>query len=138
MIKTPVDVRIPADASDRQTVDAKTPLPPLDFAVTRNATLKGNQVSIIDRSGPQDRSRAVQYRVYFLPGITDMSQPSSRLGGQKGATLVATVAAPSLGSTLVTVDTANYGLSGSYFCVSVNRVGTEGPPENVFGAPLLS
>lgn len=148
-MKTPFlggkDVRTPADPADKQTTDAKTALPPVEFRVVRGT--QANEITIQDRQGPQDRQPTVSYRIYFLPAgfapkplgtTTTVSGPvvmqtPVRASGRAVATLVATVAAPSLGTVLNYSDLANYGREGYYYCVGVNRLGVEAPAEHFVG-----
>ena len=141
------DIKIPADASDKQTTDARSALPPVEFTVSRGAS--ANVLSIHDRQGPQDRNPTVSYRVYFLPAAfaptssgTTATVPGPvvfntviRGAGRKVASLVADVRAPGLGTVLPVSDSINFGQKGFYFCVGVNRASVEAPPEHMVAAP---
>lgn len=141
------DVRIPADASDKQTTDARSALPPVEFTVVRG--LQANEITIQDRQFPQDRYSTATYRIYFLPsafapkpvGITATIQgpvvmnTRIRASARAVASLVADVSAPGLGTILNYSDAVNFGKPGYYYCVGVNRVGVEAPPEHFVGAP---
>lgn len=141
------DVKIPADSSDNQTTNARSALPPVEFYVSRGTS--ANLLSIKDRQGPQNRLPTAAYRIYFLPQAfaptstgttatvnkTGLSSPQSRLAGQKVATLVTTISAPGQGTVLPYSDSVNFGQSGYYYCVGVNRSNVEAPPENMVPAP---
>lgn len=141
------DIRIPADASDRQTTDARSALPPVEFTVARGNS--ANLLTITDRQAPQDRASTVAYRVYFLPaafaptstGTTStvpspvVTQTSIRAAARRVASLVADVKAPGLGTPLQVNDSVNFGQPGFYFCVGVNRSSVEAPPEHMVSAP---
>lgn len=141
------DIRVPADASDKQTTDARSALPPVEFTVTASAS--SNVLSIYDRQGPQDRNATVAYRIYFLPAAfaptstgTTVTVPSpvvmstlARSAGRKVASLVADVKAPGLGTVLSVSDSVNFGAKGYYYCVGVNRSFVEAPPEHIASAP---
>lgn len=137
------DIKIPADASDQQTTDARSALPPVEFSVTRSNGI--NVVSITDRLGVQNRASAASYRVYFLPsefaptssGTTTTVSPSvvyhtaQRAAGRKVASLVTDISAPALGTILQYNDTLYAGQAGFYFCAAVSRAGVEAPPEHM-------
>lgn len=135
------DIRIPADAADKQTTDARSALPPVEFTVSRTNT--ANVLAIQDRQGPQDRVSTVSYRVYFLPkefspstGVAGTPSPAVyktaiRAAGRKVANLVADIKSPALGTVLSVEDPVNFGSDGYYYCVGVNRVGVEAPPEHI-------
>lgn len=141
------DIKIPADPSDKQTTDARSARPPVEFTVTKGTA--ANLISITDALGPQNRLPTVSYRVYFLPlafaplstgttatsRVTPISDPSKRQAGQKVATLVASISAPGQGTVLPYSDTTNFGQAGYYYCVGVNRSGVEAPPQNMVTAP---
>lgn len=141
------DVKIPADSSDNQTTNARSALPPVEFSVSKGTT--ANLLSIRDRQGPQNRLPTAAYRVYFLPQVfsppstgttstvskTGLASSAARLAGQKVATLVTTISAPGQGTVLPYSDTVNFGQSGYYYCVGVNRSNVEAPPENMVPAP---
>lgn len=134
------DIKIPADASDKQTTDARSALPPREFTVTTTGTT--NVLSIQDRQKPQDRASTVSYRVYFLPAAFTAAasgpavfNTAQRLAGRKVATLVGDVKAPGLGTVLPFSDPVNFGQKGYYYCVAVNRSGVEAPPQHMVAAP---
>lgn len=141
------DIKIPADASDRQTTDAKSALPPVEFTVSRGAS--ANLLTIYDRQRVQSRASTVSYRIYFLPEAfsptstgTTVTVPAPavfntviRSAGRKVASLVTDMRAPGLGTSLKYADTINFGSKGYYFCVGVNRSSVEAPPENFVAAP---
>lgn len=125
------DIRIPADPQDFETTESRTSLPPLEFSVEVGDS--SNIFSITDRQFPAQRGPTVSYRIYFLPaafGDVDTISRSSRIAGQRVASLVAEVAAPGRGTVLTVTDTQFFGQSGNYYCVGVSRRGIEGPPEN--------
>ena len=62
------DIKVPADNSDKQTTDAKSALPPLEFTVAADTNTGLNSFVIQDRQAVPDRSPTASYRVYFLPG----------------------------------------------------------------------
>lgn len=141
------DIKIPADASDKQTTDARSALPPVEFTVT--AGTAANLLTIHDRQAPQGRAPTVSYRVYFLP-ITFAPKPvgttttvagpvvmgtAVRAAGRKVASLVADVKAPGLGTLLPISDPVNFGSKGYYFCLGVNRSAVEAPVEHMVVAP---
>ena len=142
-----IDVKIPAQAADQQTTDAKSALPPVEFTVAKGITQ--NLLMIHDRQVPQDRAPTVSYRIYFLPaaftptstGTTAtvpgpvVSNTAVRAAGRKVASLVADVKAPGLGTLLSVFDSMNFGQKGYYYCVGVNRVHVEAPPEHMVNAP---
>ena len=142
------DVRIPADASDKQTTDARSALPPIDFVATKKTTF--NLLQVYDRRAPQDRAPTTAYRIYFLPAAfapsytgTSATVPlpvvyatAQRVAGRRVASLVAEIAAPGLGTILPINDAVNFGAAGYYFCVGVNRVKIEAPVENMVAAPV--
>jgi hypothetical protein len=141
------DVRIPADASDKQTTDAKTAKPPREFNVTKAGGT--NTITITDRQAVQDRATAAKYRIYFCPsqftptaiGLGTLQQPAvsdptKRLAARKVASLVTSIEAPGLGTNLTYSDATNFGKAGYYFCVAVNRSGVESPPQHMIGAPI--
>src|SRR5271169_127090 len=146
-MKTPINVKIPAQTADNQTTDARTAKPPMEFTVTKAGG--SNTLAIKDRQAVQNRNPTDSYRVYFLPaafaptfvGTTAtvpnpvISNPAVRQAGRKVASLVATVLAPGLGTTLSVPDTVNFGQKGYYYCVAVNRSGVEAPPVHIVGAP---
>lgn len=137
------NIKIPADAADQQTTDAKSAIPPAQFSIVTNGT--ANVISITDRVAVQNRVPTASYRVYFLPAAfapTDLGNTTTlpapvvyntaiRGAGRKVANLVADIAAPSLGTVLTYSDTVNVNQPGYYFCVAVNRVGVEAPPEHM-------
>jgi hypothetical protein len=141
------DIKIPADASDKQTTDAKSALPPMEFTVVRGST--SNLLTIHDRQSPQGRASTVAYRVYFLPeafaprsvgttatvGGSVVMGTAVRAAGRKVASLVADVKAPGLGTLISINDSVNFGSKGYYFCVGVNRSAIEAPVEHMVGAP---
>ncbi len=141
------DIRIPADPEDKQTTDARSALPPVEFTVTRGTS--ANLITIRDRQAPQNRYPTVSYRVYFLPsefspkpvGITlstsgpSVVRPAIRAAGKNVASLVADISAPALGTILTHQDTTNFQKTGYYYCVGVNRVGVEAPPEHFVSSP---
>jgi hypothetical protein len=137
------DIKIPADASDQQTTDARSALPPVEFTISAGPP---TLFTIQDRQGPQDRVSTSAYRVYFLPDAfapastgTTVTVPDPvvfstavRYSGRKAASLVAEVQAPSLGTVLSGIDTVNLtGQGGFYYCVGVNRNGVEAPVEHI-------
>jgi hypothetical protein len=142
-----IDVRIPADPADRQTTDAKSALPPVEFTASKGAT--ANILTILDRQKVQDRASTVAYRIYFLPAAfaptstgTTATVPSPvvfstgvRKAGRKVASLVTEVKAPGLGTNLSVTDTVNFNQKGFYYCVAVNRAEVEAPPEQMVKAP---
>jgi hypothetical protein len=127
------DIKIPADASDRQTTEARSALPPVDFSVSVGDN--ANVISITDRQGVQNRLPTAAYRVYFLPYAVsptmDGLPPEKRLAAQKVSNLVTEIAAPGRGTVLTYQDTTNFQQRGTYFCVSVNRSQVETNPENI-------
>lgn len=128
------DIKIPADASDKQTTDAKTALPPLEFKAAKTAT--ANVVTVTDRTAVQNRATAAAYRVYFLPSqFGSLSNPSQRQAGVRMASLVTEIAAPGRGGQLSYPDTTNLGKTGTYYCVAVNRSGVESVPQHILSAP---
>jgi hypothetical protein len=131
------DIRTPADPQDKQTTDARSALPPVEFAVAAGADR--NSLSITDRQAVSDRASTVSYRVYFLPAkfapTMNGVMATSRRAAQKVSNLVAEIAAPSRGTILTVEDTVNFGSAGYYFCVGVNRVGVEAPAEHMVAAP---
>ncbi len=141
------DIKIPADASDKQTTDARSALPPVEFTVSKTGTT--NVLSIQDRQNPQARASTVSYRIYFLPAAfaptytgTTVTVPNPvvsgslvRAAGQKAASLVADVKAPGQGTVLPVQDVVNFGAKGFYYCVGVNRSGVEAPVEHIVVAP---
>lgn len=130
-----IDVKIPAQAADKQTTDARTAKPPLEFTATKTAT--ANVVTVTDRLAVQNRATARGYRVYFSPYTvtSGLSTASGRLAGLKSASLVTEISAPGNGSQLSFQDTANLGKTGTYFCVAVNRSGVEAVPQHIVKAP---
>lgn len=145
------DIKIPADASDQQTTDARSALPPVEFTVTPGTS--SNLFEIQDRQGPQSRVSTSSYRVYFLPAEfapvsrgTTSTVPNPvvfasfvRGAGRKVADLVADIKSPALGTILSGSDTLHAGINGYYYCVGVNRVGVEAPPEHIvstIGLPM--
>jgi hypothetical protein len=137
------DIKIPAQASDQQTTDAKSALPPVEFRVARAGNV--NAISISDRQGVQNRLPTASYRVYFLPvqyapfssgTTTTVAAPvvydtATRAAGRKVASLVTEIAAPGLGTVLNYYDNTNVNQAGYYFCAAVNRAGVEAPPEHM-------
>lgn len=137
------EVKIPADAADQQTTDAKTAVPPVDFIVSLGAG--ENIIEIYDRQGVQNRLPTASYRVYFLPSEfapisvgNTVTTPDpvvygtkARAAGQKVASLVADVKAPGFGTVLKVTDSVNFGKRGFYYCVAVNRAGVEAPVEHM-------
>lgn len=137
------DVRIPADAADQLTTNARSAIPPSDFNVTRNGAT--NLISIRDRVGVQGRASTASYRIYFLPasyapesvGTTyTVPKPATqtqagRLASRKVASLVTDISAPGLGTILTYSDSVNVGQKGYYYCVAVNQSGVEAPVENM-------
>jgi hypothetical protein len=140
------DIKIPADASDQQTTDAKTALPPVEFSVARSGAV--NVISVTDRQGVQNRLPTKSYRIYWLPAAfapTSIGSTSTvpapvvyataiRNSGRKVANLVTDIQAPGLGTVLTYSDSVNVGNAGYYFCVAVNRAGVEAPPEHMVSA----
>jgi hypothetical protein len=126
------DIKIPADASDRQTTEARSALPPAQFSVARG--VNANTITITDREGVANRIPTVGYRVYFLPYIFAPTMnglsPEKRQAAQKVSSLVTEMAAPGRGTVLTYQDTTNFQQRGTYFCVGVNRSSVETPPEN--------
>ena len=131
------DIKIPADASDKQTTDARSAKPPAEFSVVSGAG--NNAFSITDRQGPAERVPTVSYRIYFLPEkfapTMNGVMATTRVAASKVASLVAEVSAPGRGGVLTATDSVNVGAKGYYYCVAVNRVGIEAPPENIVKAP---
>ena len=129
-----INVKIPAQSADKETTDAKTALPPLEFKTAKTAT--ANTVTVTDRTAVQNRATAASYRVYFLPSqFGSLSKPSQRQAGVRMASLVTTIAAPGRGGQLAYQDTANFGKTGTYYCVAVNRSGVESVPQHIVSAP---
>ena len=142
-----IDVRIPADPQDKQTTDARSALPPVEFTATRG--ISANLLTITDRQRVQSRASTVSYRIYFLPAEftptstgTTATVPAPavfntliRGAGRKVASLVTDVRAPGLGTALKYADTINFGSRGYYFCVGVNRSSVEAPVEHMVAAP---
>ena len=142
-----INIKTPAQPADKQTTDAKTAKPPMEFTVKKAGG--SNTLSIQDRQAVQNRNPTDSYRVYFLSaaftpsfvGTTAtvpnpaISTTAVRLAGQKVASLVATVLAPGLGTVLSVPDTVNFGQKGYYYCVAVNRSGVEAPPQHIVVAP---
>lgn len=143
------DVRIPADAADQLTTNAKSALPPADFNVVRNGAT--NLVTVRDRTAVQGRSSTAAYRVYFLPEAyapqstgttTTVPRPAllnavGRLASRKAATLLTEIAAPGLGTVLSYNDATYVATKGYYFCVAVNQSGVEAPVEHVIPTDSL-
>jgi hypothetical protein len=131
------DIRVPADTEDRQTTEAKSAQPPAEFTVTKGVTF--NLLTIQDRQGVANRVPTIAYRAYFLPigflASQSGASPDKLLAAQKVANLVTEIAAPGRGTTLTFQDTTNFGQSGHYFCVGVNRSGVETSPQNLMAAP---
>lgn len=127
------DIKIPADASDRQTTEARSALPPAQFSV--GSGVNANIITITDRQGVANRIPTVSYRVYFLPYVVAPTMnglsPEKRLAAQKVASLVTEMAAPGRGTVLTYQDTTNFQHRGTYFCVGVNRSQVETNPENI-------
>jgi hypothetical protein len=141
------DIRTPADPQDQQSTDSNTALPPAEFTVAKGTTF--NLLMIQDRQGPQDRVPTVSYRVYFMPAAfaptshgTSNNVPHPvvmgtevRAAGRNVASLVADIKAPALGTVLSINDPVNFGKAGYYYCVGVNRISVEAPPEHMVAAP---
>ena len=141
------DVRTPADPEDQQTTNAKSALPPVEFTVSKGPS--SNVLVILDRQKVQDRASTKAYRIYFLPAAFAPTSTGStttipspvvfstlvRQAGRKVASLVQEVQAPGLGTNLTVQDTVNFNAAGFYYCVGVNRVQVEAPPENFVVAP---
>lgn len=143
------DIRIPADASDKQTTDAKSAVPPVDFSITGSVSTFF-QISIKDRQWPQERKPTSSYRIYFLPdevaprstGTTVTVPPpvvyktAERNAGRRVAELMGEIQAPGLGTVLSSPDLNNIlTRTGWYFCVAVNRLGIEAPCEHMVHTP---
>jgi len=128
------DVKVPADNSDKQTTDAKSALPPIEFTVT--AGTGTNNFVIQDRQAVPDRNPTASYRVYFLPGeFAPNLATLNRVSGQKVASLVAEVSSTGRGDALPVTDISASKRVGYYYCTAVNRVGVEAPPEHMVAAP---
>lgn len=129
------DIRTPADPADKQTTDAKSALPPVEFTAVKG--VQTNSLTITDRQNPPGRAPTVSYRIYFLPAAfaSSVSKTDTRHAGVRVASLVADLPSPGLGTTLSFSDTGNYGQAGHYYCVGVNRLGIQAPPENTVVAP---
>lgn len=131
------DVRTPADPRDQQTTDARTALPPIEFRVTKGVAT--NTFYITDRTAVANRAPTDSYRIYFLPiafaSASTISDPNIRQAGQRIASIVTEIPAPSRGTVLTVTDTQFFGQSGWYYCVGVNRVGIEAPAKNVVASP---
>lgn len=137
------DIKIPADASDQQTTDAKSAVPPIEFSVSVGAS--SNILTIQDRQGVQNRLPTASYRTYFLPreyappsigSTSTVAGPNTlktaiRAAGQRVADLVADTSAPGFGSLLTVQDPIHFGQQGYYYCVAVNRAGVEAPVEHI-------
>lgn len=148
-----VDVRIPADPADRQTTEARTALPPVEFTVTKGTTT--TNFAITDRQFPQQRGPTASYRIYFLPAAFSprtvsyfewavnpaAARPSPvmssalRASGRNVASLVAEISAPGRGTVLNVTDTQFYGQAGWYYCVGVSQQNFETPVGNLVAAP---
>lgn len=130
------DIKVPADNSDKQTTDAKSALPPVEFTVTADASAGVNSFVIRDRQAVPDRNPTASYRVYFLPGEFAPNLASlNRVSGQRVASLVAEVSATGRGDALPLLDITFGPRKGYYYCTAVNRVGVEAPPEQIVKAP---
>lgn len=130
------DIKVPADNSDKQTTDAKSALPPVEFTVTQDTTTGANSFVIQDRQFVSDRGPTASYRVYFLPGeFAPNLATLNRVSGQKVANLVAEVSSTGRGDALPLTDISSGPRVGYYYCTAVNRVGVEAPPEHICKAP---
>jgi hypothetical protein len=140
-MKTPLlggrDIRTPADPQDKQTTDARSALPPVEFQVS--AGVGANTLSITDRQGVADRKPTSSYRIYFLPKafMPTLNGVSAtiRAAGKNVATFVTEVPASGRNQIITASDATNFGSSGHYYCVAVNRVGVEAPPQHIVAAP---
>ena len=130
------DVKVPADNSDKQTTDAKSALPPIEFTVTAGTGTGTNNLVIHDRQAVPDRNPTASYRVYFLPGeFVPNLATLNRVSGQKVASLVAEVSSTGRGDALPLTDISSSPRVGYYYCTAVNRVGVEAMPEHQVKAP---
>jgi hypothetical protein len=129
------DIRTPADPADKQTTDAKSALPPVEFTAVKGSLT--NNLTITDRQNPPGRAPTVSYRIYFLPAAfaASVSNTATRMAGSRVATLVVDLPAPGLGTTLPFSDPKHFGQAGNYYCIGVNRLGIQAPPENTVVAP---
>ena len=130
------DIKVPADNSDKQTTDAKSALPPVEFTVSQDSSSLVNSFVIQDRQFVQDRGPTASYRVYFLPGeFAPNLATLNRVSGQRVASLVAEVSSTGRGDALPLMDVSFGPREGYYYCTAVNRVGVEAPPEHLVKAP---